>query len=505
MNSPRPTLPLPKNVLWNLVVLALLVVAAAAFLLVGTARAQEEPQPGYVDLVVFHEYLTGGEQARVKYGVRNTGTATATGVIVSFRLDDLQVGDKFKSLYSPTTMGTTQSFSVEVGTLSPGDSVEVAKFNTTRLFIAPYSGTEVGVINVEASSFEPEPQFARANNSIKVYSFDTDGASSTYHMSLNRLALLLSVDDLRPVAGGAVNFGLTAKNNNGSSPDHRIELIADAVVMVELTEGLEFKEDWTPPTGFEKSDSRSAIWSPPDTDGKGGGTPVGNLHPDSGSVVIQTQLTAKILDEIPLQERCITAWVEDSIPPPNPDYSLGSLKQCLGDDPPVLFEEGSVAILTSFPCIDDTHTDAHQCESVPGVAVAARAPSRYTDYQESADFEANLRSHDVGRTDESASSKRRVVFLDPESVFIQVKDPDGRVRDTHTQSVSDISWQTARKAITGKNPAVEGVTITYTRKDVKDASAWSSLGPRTLTVTRADGTTPGKSENTPEQQRKPVL
>ena len=122
----------------------------------------------------------------------------------------------------------------------------------------------------------------------------------------------------------------------------------------------------------------------------------------------------------------------------------------------------------------------------------APAPPRHADYVETNDFEANLRSHRVGRTDYHDLGRLRTVFLDPESVFIHLKDPEGRVQDSHTHSVSDVSWQTARKAITGKNRAVDGVTITYTRKDIKDKDAWNSLGPRTLTVTRADGTTPGK-------------
>ena len=221
-----------------------------------------------------------------------------------------------------------------------------------------------------------------------------------------------------------------------------------------------------------------------------------NTWPRERDITIEAQLTSgegQGLADIPREERCITAWVEDSIPPPNPTYALDSLKQCLGE-PPVLLEEGSVAFLTSFPCIDDSHTDAHQCESVPGVAVAARLPSRHADYVESNDFYANLRSHGLGRTDQRTGSGFRelTAFVDPESVVIQVKDPEGRVQDSHTHSVSDVSWQTARKAITGKNRAVDGVTITYTRKDIKNASAWNSLGPRTLTVTKADGTTPGK-------------
>ena len=467
-------------------VLCLLAAIGAAFLLYETAQAQEGAEYGYVDLFVTHEYV-GGE---VAYSVRNIGAATATGVTVSFLLEDLQT-DSLNNTPSVidrrTEDNTNQRFIWEVGTLLAGQDPRKLTFSTVS-----HSGHKlakrIGVITATASSDQSEPDLLLANNVRKVYSYAEFSRTTSKHMRGNALALLLSVDNLQPNAGGDVYFDLTASNLLIAAQIEDINLIADATVKVELSKGLKFKEGWDPGTTFVKSGSQSATWSPPDTDTKFSTKAI----PYSGAIEIQAQLTSDTLEKIPLEERCITARVTDSIPPPSPDYALGSLTECLGDDPPVLLEEGSVAFLTSFPCIVDTHTDAHQCESVPGVAVAARLPSRHADYVESDDFYANLRSHDVGRTDETTGDSHLTVFLDPESVFIQVKDPEGRVRDSHAHSVSDVSWQTARKAISGKNRAVDGVTITYTGKDIKDKAPWSSLGPRTLAVSRADGTTPGK-------------
>ncbi len=470
-------------------VLCLLAAIAAAFLLSETAQAQEGAEYGYVDLVMTHEYDGG----KVAYSVQNNGTATATGVTVSFLLEDLQTNslNNTPSVIDKRTEDiTNQRFTWEVGTMLAGQDPRKLTFSTVS-HSGHKIGGRIGVITATASSDQPEPDLLLANSARKVYTYAQFIRTPTKHMRGNRLALLLSVDDLRPNAGGDVNFDLTASNRLIAAQILDINLIADATVKVELSKGLEFKEGWDPGTTFVKSGSQSATWSPPDTDTKLSTTAI----PYEQEIEIQTQLTSDTLDKIPLEERCITARVTDSIPPPSADYVLNSLKQCLGDDPPVLLEEGSVAFLTSFPCIVDTHADAHQCESVPGVAVAARLPSRHADYVESDDFYANLRSHDVGRSDERTAGSRGdglTVFLDPESVFIQVKDPEGRVRDSHTDSVSDVSWQTARKAISGKNREVDGVTITYTRKDIKDKDAWNSLGPRKLTVTGADGTTPGK-------------
>ena len=469
----------------------------------GQARAQDGGG-GYVDLVMLYEQGPRGDEREIAYRVRNNGTATAVGVTVSFLLEDLAgTGQKFRDLRDfgsitgvETVNATDQRFAWVVGNLPPGGITQNDLTFGTDRHPSHTAPPLMGVINARASSISPEPFQLQANNVIKVYAHIGSPASTlAAHISGGKLALLLSVDDLRPDAGGDVNFDLTAHNQNTGASYLGVSdsnLIADAKVQVELSEGLEFKSGWTPPDTFVKSGSQTAIWSPPNTDQDVPRISSLDKYPISQQIVIETQLTSDSLDSIPLEERCITARVVDSIPPPEPDYPTGSLKECLGDDPPLLLEEGSVAILTSFPCIDDTHTDAHQCGSVPGVAVAARVPSLLADLRPGNRNDAILRSQGVGRTDEHNRGFDRTAFLDPESVFIQVKDPEGRVQDSHTESVSAVSWQTARPAISGKNRAVDGVTITYTRKDVKDASAWNSLGPRTLTVTRADGTTPGK-------------
>jgi len=80
---------------------------------------------------------------------------------------------------------------------------------------------------------------------------------------------------------------------------------------VELSKGLKFKTGWNPSDITVASDRQSATWTPPDTDTKASTT-----TPSSQVIEIQTQLTSDILTDIPLEERCITARVEDSIPPP---------------------------------------------------------------------------------------------------------------------------------------------------------------------------------------------
>ena len=457
-------------------------------------QAQEERGYDYVDLIVNYEY----DSTDVEYRVRNVGTATATGVTVSFLLEDLQTyAFVSSSSITSTNEGTNQRFTWEVGTLPPGGTSTDLTFSTslhTGLHTVPVN-KQVGVVTATASSNQPEPGFLLPNNVAKVYSYASSTTGSTLHMSGNRLGLLLTVDDLRPDAEGNVNFGLTARNLNAEASiiGDYINLIGDIEIRVELSDGLEFKSagDWTRPTGFTTS-GRSATWKPKAVDSKTDP----NSHaafPVLRDITIQTQLTSDSLDDIPREERCIAAWVEDSKPPPNPDYVLGSLRQCLGDDPTVLLRKGSIGLLIPFPCIGTVN---RICQDLNGdnasdskVNVAAAAPlldeTVNLDTHDSVDLD--LRSQDIVHR-ETFRNITNTAFLNPENVIVQVKDPEGRVNDTyatHSLVTSGPSWQTGRKTTSTNTPlahrlSVPGVLVTYTRKTLaiqpgETSTQWTAL------------------------------
>ena len=139
--------------------------------------------------------------------------------------------------------------------------------------------------------------------------------------------------------------------------------------------------------------------------------------PSSREIEIQTQLISDSLDDVPLEERCITARVSKSTPPPSDDYVLGRLKQCLGDDPLVLFERGELDLFTLYPCLgvtpiaypcrddDDDSTVDNGLELVVGSGIT----SQFTP-----------RAQGVGRSDDD-----NTVYLRPGSVVVQAKDPGG--------------------------------------------------------------------------------
>ena len=314
----------------------------------GTARAQDRPVYEYVDLVMRYEQGPSSNRNNVKYSVQNNGSVTATGVTVSFLFEGLEAddGDFGAAIIKDkrTENNTNERLTWEIGNIPPAGTSFELSFSTalhSGISVPPDGEYEIGVISARASSNEPEPTILSGNNFIKLYSFANSAAPATsQHMANNRLALLLSVDGLRPDAGGDVDFGLTAHDaaRGGAADIGSINAIVDINIKVELSDGLEFKGDWDPPSEFVKSGSQSATWGPEPVDRKADTSKI--AFPIERDIEIQTQLTSHSLEDIPLEERCITARVTDSKPPPQPGLRLGQSQAMPGRRPAVAFQVG---------------------------------------------------------------------------------------------------------------------------------------------------------------------
>ena len=445
-----------KRTWWRILLLCLLAAVAAAFLFLETAWAQDGAEDSYVDLVMLYAY----DSNEVAYRVQNNGTATATGVTVSFLLEDLETSLDTPSITDKMTEdGTNQSFTWEVGTLPPGGASRNLTFSTRRHSGVTTTG-EVGVINATASSFSPEPDTLLANNVRKVYTYFASSSGSTLHMRGNTLALLLSVDDLQPAPGGDVDLDLTARNAQGGAGSESINLIADAEVKVELSQGLQFKDGWTPPAAFVKSGSQSATWSPPDTDTRSLTTTI----PATQKIEdIEIQLTSDTLEDIPLKERCITARVTDSIPPPTPGYVLGSLTRCLGDDPLVLFEENQLDLFTL------------EVTAQNDLELVARANLIQ---------QMQIRSRGIGR---GSDNFMPVVILSPERTIIQVKDSPSTRGSVTDNSVTSMTWQTKGGDVDRGVEVRENIDDILPPSQQNNASTVWTSGKDKLTATGIDG------------------
>ena len=464
-------------------VIAIAALAAAfAFSAPRDAQAQDD---SYVDLVVTNDYDSGQDSELNIFYVHNFGTAEARGVTVSFVLDKLQAwyGTSMQPPPSDVTnitkAGGRESFTWLVGNIpAGGTSRNVLRFATVRNTTEPaptsFPFYLIGSIRAEASANTFEPPGLRTNNVRTVYAFSgTAGLSG--HMVDSRLALFLSVDNLGPTSASPdVDFDLTAITlaPAGFAGTQYVGVIADVEISVELSEGLKFKEGWTAPDGFATSGFQSATWTPEDVSGYTSDT--SGIDTGSRQIAIETTLTGDSLDAIPLEERCITARVVDSLPPPEPGYVLGSLKQCLGDDPPLLFEQGTLQAFTAFPCVNasGTATTSYPCgasDSTSEVAVIAVADSDA--------LNPDPRLQGVGRSISSFGFFSGTVTLLPErGIFIQVKDPAARVVNGGA-----VTWQTGRKTGSGLgNKPVPGVVITYSVRDFVDTTSGSEC-PGTAT------------------------
>ena len=476
MNSTVPTLPLPKKARWRFFPLCLLASALAVFVLSAPLQAQEGTEYEYVDLVMAYEYDAAAE---VGYSVRNVGTATATEVTLSFLLEDLQSGT-FSFLRTPVNIvpiitdkrtedSTNERFTWEVGTILPGESSRALAFSTS-LHPGHSTAQRIAVITATASSNQPEPDFLLANNVAKVYSFASHTTAATQHMEGNKLGLLLSVGDLRPDAGGNVNFDLAARNfmRGTGIAAAAINLIGDIEIKVELSDGLEFKSagDWTRPTGFTTS-GRSATWKPEAVDTKTDPN-IYATFPDFRNVTIQTQLTSDSLDDIPREERCITAHVEDSTPPPSPDYVLGSLKQCLGEDRPVLFEQGQADLFTLNTTLQNNLELVAQAEIGE---------------------QLQLRSLGIGRGNDT-DGLHSTVRLSTDKVIVQVKDSPitrGFVQDPPNTGTTSMTWQTKGGDVEIGVEVRENINgIVPLNQQNNESMVWSN-GKDKLTATAIDG------------------
>ena len=438
MNTANASHKSPRKAL----VLCLLAVALSAAFLFESVLAQEGPEYGFVDLVMLYEQGSLEDQTEVIYRVQNLGNIAATGVTISFLLEDLEItaGSVPSKITDSKTVGdSNQTFTWDAGTILPGESSAGVGFPTSLHSHYCPPGTpppcndapRIGAIQATASSDQFEPDLLLPNSVIKIYSYALQSGSSK-HMGTNKLGLMLKVSDLRPDAtGDAVDFTLTARNMQGpSAKDGSFDLIGDISINVELSAGLEFTGD-----GFGVSGSRSATWRADPVDK--GGDPPSDVIPQFQSIVIKTQLTSDSLEAIPLEERCITAWVEDSKPPPSPGYALGSLIQCLGDDPLVLFESGGVELLSVYPCVGVTPI-AYPCRddnSDSTVDNGLEMVVRVNPVQV-----PEIRSFGIGRIDEgdvAGDPGGHRAILRPQSVLVQVKDDIGR-----NSSGSGVSWVT---------------------------------------------------------------
>lgn len=452
-----------------------LVLAAAFATGPDTASAQEGVDDPFIDLSVHFEK---DSSTSTRLLATNTGTADAVGVSVDILLENQRL---FASITSGSP-GTTYSFedngegdvvvTWEIGTLRAGVTVELELATGEYPDNATYSA---GKSRAEISSISWEHPVLRHDNVAEAWVVRRAARiGGLIPRFPQRTMVAVNVNDRYPEAGDDLEFTLLVDNlipRHGSGLDYTV---VGVEVSVQLSDGLDFKPSWNPAPSrgsFVKNpDNRSGTWSAGD---------LGHWTGSTETMRIQARLTSQTLANIPLRERCITAWVSDMKPPLDPGNPLGRLTVCLGEEgePTVLLESGTVGAFTPFLCIGVL---IHPCRDVDGdgTSDSGLEIAAVVDVTN-----ANLRARGLGRYDASrvdAGDTIYEVILRPENVIIRVKDPEGRIVDTQSHSVTSgttPSWQTAREPYhQSGDREVGGATITWTRKAFNDQiNDWSSL------------------------------
>ena len=406
---------------------AVCLAAAMVVLCFGAASAQEEIDDSYVDLSLHFEVTQHRNYLVV---AKNEGDADALGVRAYVVLTNQERGTKFGvgvPTVNPYGRGTSYSSIQsngqgdlegwwEIGTLEAGGSRNLALVTTLDDTRDPGATYMMSKSTVTISS-QPSEAAELLRDNVAV-GWRIEGQASLEGPSLgNKGGVMVSVDDLNPGLEDSVKFTLAAVNLNGGGTPRSRNSIVDVEVKVRLTPGLEFATGWTPNPSqgtFMKEDSRSGTWDVGDIL-----SPVSTGSPGNyRTLEIQARLTAVSLEDIPLEERCFSASVSDMLPPPDPDYVMGRLKACLGDDPPVLFESGGLDLFTVHPCVGvSTSTPPYPCRNEnndnsidSGLELVATAPLE--------DHPA-LRARGVGRFDSGQATSSPKVVLRPGNVVIQ--------------------------------------------------------------------------------------
>ena len=187
-------------------------------------------------------------------------------------------------------------------------------------------------------------------------------------------------------------------------PSKQIDKVWDVKIKIDLSPGLSLAPGWTAPTGTS-FDAESGIWN------------VGLISgANSGTTMSLPVLLAA--DNVPLEQRCLTATVVSS----TPDFELdpGVLvndfsTECLGEDP--ILNEGDIAVFKYVSCVGRT---SYPCTSDDTLELVA---------------------------------KHEAAFWQPEDVIVQVRDVQGRV---------EAGWSTGKTARhLASVPSIPGVGVIF--------------------------------------------
>ena len=421
---------------------ALLALAALAAAFAFAPRDAHAQDLSYVDLSI---KITVG--TTFSFTARNHGTAIAYGVTVDIELADQNNlspdRPQFKqnsgttcSVNIPTATATSTCFSGvwTVGTLKPGEETSFGFHPDLArgLPCCPDINDEwtVPARAVIKNTVPEEEERFKADNTAVGW-IVTKPLGNANKEAVGRYWLEASVDDLLPDPGDTVKFSFEFNTVSG------LTQLAEVKARLKLDDGMgtPTASTSTLPSGttFDAAPGLTRTWD----------WNIGRPTTRGLELEVSTTLDDPLPANVARSDLCLTAELTAR---PN---NIGTVDRvtyttaeiCLREDPTVLLEEGQATLFSIHPCVGVT---AYPCSSDDTIEVLAIGDSA-------------ARAAGIAR-DES--------LLDPDRVFVQVKDPEGRRIDTYSASVNSgtaPSWHTARQAHTNIDSAVDGVDVRYTR------------------------------------------
>ncbi len=421
---------------WALLLALAVAVILATAVATETAQAQEPPPPHDLSLRYRHGLVAGaGEfvgwifvltnqggqhahsgQVKVSFTPYRDGTVSAEVASTPF---DIGLDPKFGSFDPATGIWHFRN-------LRPGETAELALHATLHGSTPGSEGRWLvkGRGEIISSLPKEESMFLYNNVTREAWKYAYIGRE---HAAEGDAVVDMLVSDRFPQMNDTVDF--TVRFNN--RPGYRGSLydthhMYEVRVKVSPSPGLELVSAEAPSRTYDlgTSTTRDDIQISSSFDLATGIWNLGTVPESRIRYQIDMPVTVRYTGSAPLEEACLTAELVNVVPPERPADDLGPdvpdtqrnnrVRVCLGKDPTVLIRDGEIGIFTVHPCVGAT---AYPCNDQDTLELVARM-SR-----------AQILEHDIGidRSDglveiHSGAGEQPVVFLQPETIVIQVED-----------------------------------------------------------------------------------
>ena len=411
-----------RTLLWLAALVAVLLAIGVAF--PGTSRAQslDDPSLPVFDLSISSKYaFNEGNRAAWRITVDHNHLAGPEVDLSSVRVM-IEVTDG---------AGATETTVWTIRNLQPGRSATRIVDRPRGLSGGPWSMRLYAKI-VESSPAEEAPAH-QYNNDTEHWGLD--GNFAHRWLTNGDTAVGVGVSDRFPQPGEGTTFTVYAANiergaQSGFTSASYDNTQVDVEVAVSLSAGLAYAETQPQAPGGTTFDPVTGIWD------------VGTLPvhvPGTGNFLVlrfpvAVTLSNDSLADLPLEERCLTAEVTNAVPWPSKREN-DTATVCLGDEPKIPLREGDVSLFYLYDC---TVAESTPCTSESTVELVVQADRNRV-------FLPGL-----DRVDEFLVKHRGRTWLQPESVIVQVRDPEGRQ--------SDGTWHTGAQGVVHSLDA-EGLSI----------------------------------------------